>query len=448
MKKEKLNFFKQLWIALFRPDQYGRIVTLGTGRTVGFVCLFSLIYTIIWMGSLMLTLDLDGIKEIIAKEVPDFYLENGELHLEKPYNLATKDTLICADSDVEKFELSDLEYLLDSKKYDGIMLISKTNLLIYTDKKYNHLEFSDFKIRRYTRDELFDSGVSYMKKAAFILSFFVFPILGIVHFIASLLLALLALIFSAIFGKGLSGGHIYRIGIYTYAAIMVAGLVFEVYLTVVPTTFAQFFYFVLAFAYTIVGVLSANQYVNEQRQEMAQRVAAPYGPFNGYGDPVYNPNANTFFNGPEVQEQGTYTNSLQTNNMQTNNMQTNNMQINSSRTDNTSQMNSDNDFLGQDSSGTDYQMSMYYGGNVIGRDGRLRTADSEKDKSENKSDEAAKNIVTINGTACQKSDLDLVDKYLLVGLKDSALDTLCQLLNCTREAAEAVISNWKQFYNG
>lgn len=428
MKKEKLNFFKQLWIALFRPDQYGRLVTLGTGRMVGFVCLFSLLYTIIWMGSLMLTLDFDGIKEVIAKEVPDFYLEQGELHLEKPYNVATKDNLICADSDVEKFELSDLEYLLDSKGYDGVMLISKTNLLLYTNKEYRHLEFSDFKGPRRTRDELFDLGVSYIKKASIILSPFVFPILGIVHFIASLLLALLAMIFSAIFGKGLSGGHIYRIGIYTYAAIMVAGLVFEVFLPVVPTAMAQFLYFVLAFAYTIIGVLSANQYVNVQRQEMAQRVAAPYSPYNGYSEPVYNPNGNTFFNEQKVQEQGIYANSLQP--------------------DNTSQMNSDNNFLGQDSQDMDYQMSMYYGGNVIGRDGRLQTAGSEQDKFGNKSDEASKDIVMINGTACQRSDLDLVDKYLLVGLKDSAVDTLCQLLNCTREAAEEVITNWNQFYNG
>lgn len=428
MKRENLNFFKQLWIALFRPDQYGRLVTLGTGRMIGFVCLFSLLYTIVWMGSLMLTLDLNGMKEMISKEVPDFYLEQGELHLEKPYNLAAENVLICADSDVEKFELSDLEYLLDSQKYNEIMLISKTNLLIYSNKEYNHLEFSQFKNRRYTRDELLDSGISFIKKGSILLSFFAFPILGVLHFAASLLLALLAMIFSAIFGKGLSGSHIYRIGIYTYAAIMVAGLVFEVYLTVVPTTIAQFFYFVLAFAYTIIGVLSANQYVNIQRQEMAQRAAAPYGPYNGYGQSVYNPNANTFFNGAEVQEQGRYTDT--------------------SQTDNTSRMSSDNHFLGQDSADMDYQMNMYYGGNVIGRDGRLQTADSEKDKSENRPDEAAKDIITINGTACQKSDLDLVDKYLVVGLKDSAVDTLCQLLNCTREAAEEVIANWKQFYNG
>lgn len=428
MKKEKLNFFKQLWIALFRPDQYGRLVTLGTGKMIGFVCLFSLLYTIVWMGSLMLTLDFDGIKEIIMKEIPDFYLENGELHLEKPYNVATKDNLICADSDIEKFELSDLEYLMDSGSYDGIMLVSRTNLLFYNNNQYRHLNFADFKGPRRTRDELFDTGVSYIKKASVILSLFAFPILGVVHLIASLLLALLAMIFAAIFGKGLSGGHIYRIGIYTYAAIMVAGLVFEVYLSVVPTAIAQFFYFVLAFAYTIIGVLSANHYVNVQRQEMAQRVAAPYSPYNNYGA-AYNPNANAFSNGPaEVQEQGIYTNS--------------------SQPDSTGQMNSDDNFLGQDSPDTDYQMSMYYGGNVIGRDGRLQTADSEQDKFENKPDGITKDSVIINGTACQKSDLDLVDKYLLVGLKDSAIDTLCRLLNCTKEAAEEVISNWRQFYNG
>lgn len=371
MKREKLNFFKQLWITLFRPDQYGRLAGVGTGRMVGFVVLFSLLYSIVWMGSLMMSLDLDAVAQMLKEELPDFYLEDGELHLEEPYNASAQTTFICADTEIEKFELSDLEYIIDTTNYEGILLISRKNLLLYKDHQYKELNISDLKVKG-TRDELFDKSISFIRKASMILPFIIFPFLVIAHFIAALFLALFAAIFSAIFGRSLSGGQVYRIGIYTYAMIIVVGLIFEVYLTIVPTAFAQLVYFILGAAYLVIGVTSTNSHADIKRQEMAQRTA---GPYNGYGEPV--------------------------------------------------------GYYGQDA----------FSKEPIGFWG-------QENQPESGPLEQGEDTVIINGTVCQKSDLDLVDKYLLVGLKDSAMDTLCQLLNCTKEAAEEVLMNWQQYYKG
>ena len=373
MKREKLNFFKQLWIALFRPDQYGSLITIGNGRMIGFVVLFSLLYSIVWMGSLMISLDLDAVAQILKEELPDFYLEDGELHLEEPYQVAAQNSFICADSEIEKFELSDLEYIMDTTNYEGILLISRKNLLLYEDHKYRELNFSDLHVKG-TRDELFEKSISFIRKASMMLSVIIFPFLAIIHFIAALFLALFAGIFSAIFQRSLSGGQVYRIGIYTYTMLMLAGLIFGVYLSVVPTVFAQFIYFILGAVYLVVGVIYTNNRADAKRQEMAQRTA---GLYNGYGEPMGYYGQDAFSTEPIG-------------------------------------------FQGQEN-----QVTGTYGNWPL---------------------EQGEDTVMINGTVCQKSDLDLVDKYLLVGLKESAMDTLCQLLNCTKEAAEEVIMNWQQYY--
>ncbi len=470
MKKEKIGIFQQLWITFFRPDQYGRLTSSGTGRMIGFVFLFSFLYAIVWLGSLLVTLDTNGIKQAIRKEVPEFYLENGELHLEEPYNLVASNQFICADSKIERFELSDLEYIRNNAHYEGILLVSKKNLLIYTKKdgKYQQLNFSDFKGEKYTRDGLLDMGISFIKKVSMIAPFIVFPFLAIVHFIATLFFALIAMIFSALFGKGLSGGQVYRIGIHVYAVILVAGLIFEVYLPMIPTSIAQFVYVILGAAYLLVGVLSTGGYVSAQRQEMTQRVASPYG---GYGEAL------GYYEGNVNDGGGSFTGMSNSENQ----FYSGNTYGNVSSTD----MGSN---TGQEDKNS-YEMDMaFYGMNVIGRDGTLQTVNPVENKFESKPEETiketaeaneesnishhtglaanvisfentevvqayppvpepAKDTVVINGMECQKSDLDLVDKYLLVGLKDSAIDNLCQLLNCTKEAAEEVIANWKQYYN-
>lgn len=496
MKKEKIGIFRQLWITFFRPDQYGRLTSSGTGRMIGFVFLFSFLYAIVWIGSLLVTLDTNGIKQAIRKEVPDFYLENGELHLEDPYNLVASNQFICADSEIERFELSDLEYIRDNANYEGILLISKKNLLIYTKKdgKYQQLNFSDFKGEKYTRDGLLDMGISFIKKVSMIAPFIASPFLAIVHFIATLFFALIAMLFSALFGKGLSGGQVYRIGIHVYAVILVAGLIFEVYLPMIPTSIAQFVYFILGAAYLLVGVLSTGSYVSAQRQEMAQRAASPYG---GYGEALGYYGQGAFSNEPigyTVQENraagaGANENQYYGGNVNDGGgsfagMSNRENQFYNGNTYGSASSNDMGSNTGQEDKNS-YGMNMaFYGMNVIGRDGTLQTVNPVENKSEKAIEETAeaneesyishhtglatnvisfestevvqayspapepaKDTVVINGMECQKSDLDLVDKYLLVGLKDSAIDNLCQLLNCTKEAAEEVIANWKQYYN-
>lgn len=500
MKKEKTGIFQQLWITLFRPDQYGRLTSSSTGRMIGFVFLFSLLYVVVWSGSVMVTLDLNGIKQAIREEIPDFYLENGELHLEKPYNLVASKQFISADSEIERYELSDLEYIRNNADYEGILLISKKNLFIYTEKngRYQQVNFSDFKGGKYTRDGLLDMGISYIKKIAMIAPVIAFPFLAIVHFIAALLFALIAMLFSSLFGKGLSGGQVYRIGIHVYAVILVARLIFSIYLSMIPTPIAQFVYFILGAAYLLVGVLSAGSYASAQKQEMAQRAASPYG---GYGEASGYYGQDAFSNEPigftaqenrvtgaSANESQYYGGNVNDGGSSFTGMDNRENRFHSGNTYGSASSKDMGGDTGQDGRNS-YGMDMaFYGMNVIGRDGTMQTVDPVENKFESKPEETveekeetneesyisyhtglatnvisfestepvqayppvpepAKDTVMIKGMKCQKSDLDLVDKYLLVGLKDSAIDNLCQLLNCTKEDAEEVIANWKQYYN-
>lgn len=506
MKKEKIGFFQQLWITFFRPDQYGRLAFISTGRMVGFVFLFSLLYSIVWSVSLLITFDMNGLKQIIQKTIPDFYLEKGELHLEEPYHIVASKNFILADSDIKRFELSDFEYIRNNGDYDGILLISRENIFVYTakDGQYNQLEFSALKGKEYTRDGLLDKGIALIRKAFVIIPLVAFPFLVILHFILALFFALLAIIFSALFGKGLSGGQVYRIGIHIHAVIIMISLIFEMYLSIIPTPVAQFVYFALGAAYLVVGVLSTGSYIAFQKQEMAQRADSPYG---GYGEAVYGQavyGQDAFSNEPigfaanENRFAGSNTSGNQYENGNNNGSQFTSMGNSGNQIYNgniyggASSKAMESNAEPENENRNSYGMNMaFYGTNVLSLDGTIQTVNPVGNKSETKPEESAeetaktaetneeisisyhkglatdgislegtepvqtyppvpepaKDTVVINGIECHKSDLDLVDKYLLVGLKDSAIDNLCQLLNCTKEEAEKVIADWKQYYD-
>lgn len=59
---------------------------------------------------------------------------------------------------------------------------------------------------------------------------------------------------------------------------------------------------------------------------------------------------------------------------------------------------------------------------------------------------SANDIVMIGGTCCQKSDLDLIDKFILVGLNDDARKRIQEIVKCEENQAEDILNNWSDYY--
>lgn len=397
MDDKKPGFFKQVGITIFRPDLYGKLTDISIGRTVLFVILFSIIYMTIWWTNIYYTLiwNDDGLIKEVAEIFPDFYIEDSKLHLEERSVVNENGLFICADTDIEQYDLNDLQYIIDKGTYTQVMLISKTNIVMISDVgEINQFKFSDFNIKgKKTRDDLLGIIVEYAEKffvpGLIILSFF--SMIGIA--IMGLIYLLFAGIIAIIFRRSLLGGQLYRIGLYTYAMQLVVQLIFEFLLPgLISSTVLGMIRFILVLVYLIIGVLSVDAYNEAKRRSYSQSVGGSYV-FDNFDNEV-----------PPSNGMATY---------QSNTFSGTPMGMSA---DTTSQ------------------------GNVYGMGG------GTSDVGYMQPQPTALDHILINGVPCKKIDLDLVNNYLIVGLRDNAVDTLCGILNCQKERAEDILNNWNMYY--
>lgn len=368
---KKINFFKQFGMVFTRPDKYGELIELGTGRMIGFTFFYSFVYWIVMVlvVAIVLLSPHGIIKKFIDEELPEFYIEDGNLHMNESYNLKGADSFLFADASVEQFGLDDLQFVMDKGEYNTIFLISKTNLVCRNNQeKILEFKFSELNDRFITKSTLRSYFAKYLKIGLALVPFCMFPFWAISHFAMSLIVMLFAFIFSLLLRKSLSARQLYSIGIYTYAIMSTVSLILKSIPIKVSNSISFPVSCLVGAIYLYFGVISAGNYFIKQHQLAAQSAARVYGGYSGY---------DAFSNEPIPE---------------------------------------------------------------------LETP--ENINGEEKGFSVAKDTVIINGIICAKPDLDLIDKYILVGLKDAAVAYLCKILNCTDDVAKEILANWKQYYNG
>ena len=407
MDDKKPGFLKQVGITIFRPDLYGKLTGISIGRTVLFVILFTILYMTIWWTNLYYTLiwDDDGLIKGVAEILPDFYIEDGKLYLEERSVVDENGTFICADTDIEQYDLNDLQYIMDKGTYTQVLLISKTNIVMISDVgEIKQFKFSDFNLHgKYTRDDLLNILMEYANKffVPLLLILIVFGVIG--YTVMGLIYQIFAGIIAIIFRKSLLGGQLYRIGLHTYVMLSVIELVFGFLLIgLIPSRVLNIIRFVLGLVYLIMGVLSVDAYNEAKRRRYTQIVTGAYVP--DYSDNNVPPS-----NGMATYQSSTFSSIPM-------------------GVDTTSQ------------------------GNVYGMGGGYTTVDNGYQNTQTnpvgytQPQSATVDHILISGVPCKKMDLDLVNNYLAVGLRENAIDTLCGLLNCSKEHAEEILNNWNLYY--
>jgi hypothetical protein len=86
MQDGKLNFFEQIYYAVFKPKQYYRLTKISNGRLTGFVFLFALItglFTVIPMFYDLL--GPGGFTQYMREDLPEFEFNDGRLFVEDRY---------------------------------------------------------------------------------------------------------------------------------------------------------------------------------------------------------------------------------------------------------------------------------------------------------------------------------------------------------------------------
>lgn len=265
-KKRKNSFFKQLGISIFKPMNFGELLLLKMGKTMGYLFLFCLLLStvITLIATFQIMVKDGGIASALNRMLPEFLISNGELNLDESYSLNTDKLYIYADDEIEQFNMSDLEYVMNKGEHNQILLISKTNLIMSRNDRIQNLIFAE----QFSNILDKQTAINFIVKIFIIIiaCFLIFscPLFFILHLLVACIIFILAAIMNAILSKKATGLLLYQMSLYiagnlTIALLLLNWLPFYINIKYKLVIFAAISIFYLFFAVPAAGVIVSRE---------------------------------------------------------------------------------------------------------------------------------------------------------------------------------------------
>lgn len=207
-----MNFFEQVITAIYRFQSYPRLVMQRMGRTLGYLCIFTLIIAIINMIPFAIGYkEIGGISGAIEKYVPDFSVENGKLKcqtIDYTDDMMSVKIFIDGNEDVSS---------IDVKNYAFYLLADSDKMIVGNGIQRQEMDFIQFKDDYISKAQLVSFFNSKKVKMAI---FMIFGITALFSFafstiIGVLILSLLAAFINMCFVHGnMKYSELFKLSVY------------------------------------------------------------------------------------------------------------------------------------------------------------------------------------------------------------------------------------------
>lgn len=186
-----MSFFEQMITAIYRFQSYPRLVMQKMGRTIGYLCIFSLVIAIINTIPFAIGYkELGGISGIIEKYVPDFSIENGKFQcqtIDYTDDMMGVKIFIDGNEDVSSIDVSNHAFYL---------LADSDKMIVGNGIQRQEIDFIQFNDDYINKDQL----VSFFNnKKVKVAIFTIFGITALFSFVFSTILGVLMLSILAAF---------------------------------------------------------------------------------------------------------------------------------------------------------------------------------------------------------------------------------------------------------
>lgn len=232
-----MNIFKQLVLSLYSPKSIASWRTQGIGKTILFVfflTLISVLPTIIHLGT-AITNGVEMTKDTVSGEIPNFTIENGELHSDemKLVTIEKKDFTIIFDPTGE-LQPNNLDNSLNS------IALLKNDFAITTAGTIEQMSYSMLTELEITKDDV----VTFINSADSMLTV-ILPIIFIaiylfssaMKFIGISVLALIGTLINSSNSERLKYRYLWRIATYSITLPTIFFMVMDIFQTAVPFGF-------------------------------------------------------------------------------------------------------------------------------------------------------------------------------------------------------------------
>jgi hypothetical protein len=257
MKKTKLNFFEQIYVAVTKPMQYFRLTKISGGRLTGFIFLFVLVTGLFFLVPILYSLvGPNGINSYLGDNIPAFRFSDGEFHVEERFEMDDDMNYVLIDTTIDKFSKDDIDVL-----HDQVILVSKTNMITY---QYGRIQDLNFKQLGHVT---FDNKILKLIKPlinlciVFVMIFY-YLILVAAYFLSALLYSLVGLIVSLATNANLKYSTIFKSVIYGKVTSSILFSLYFMLLVITPLYLSWFMVFgiiiLIDCAYVVYGTMSHN----------------------------------------------------------------------------------------------------------------------------------------------------------------------------------------------
>ena len=232
-----MNIFKQFYKSLYSPRDIASFRLQGIGKTILYVFLLTLLSVVPTLYYINTTISetVQLTKETIKEELPDFTIENGELHSSKnaPITINKGNFAIIFDS-TGAMDAGTIS------KHGDTLAILKHEIVLNSAGESNTLPYSMMAIDTITSQDIsafLDSSESAMAIILPFLSLTIFLFSSGLKFIEVSILALVGLLLKNFVGKNLAYRHIWRMTAYSVTLSTVFFMVMDLIKTTVPNGF-------------------------------------------------------------------------------------------------------------------------------------------------------------------------------------------------------------------
>lgn len=213
-RNQRTGIRPPMWIQFlnaFRgPKNYPQYLKLSGGRVTGYYFFLVMIITLLAVcvpltGFLVAK---SGLMTYLNSAIPEFEFVEGELTLLEPYEYQNEDVLIKADTSAASYDSGDL-----SKTKSMEVLISKSNMILYSQGMTQQIRFSDYKMVTINKAQMLQSPVPYYILLGFYVIFSYFG-QGLSLFTTVILLALMGTFTNRLYEKRLPFSALLKLAVY------------------------------------------------------------------------------------------------------------------------------------------------------------------------------------------------------------------------------------------
>ena len=213
------NIFKQFAFS-FVPPLYEQLTRVKVGSMIGFVTLLVFVATLLSFVSTTAAFASINMEKV-AKELPEFALENGRLYMEEDFLFDEGNVFVYMTEDIDSFSYDDADEIAD-EGYQDVMLVGRDRISLMQNGEYQQLDFSDLGDSFALSREWIATKMAPFIMVIIIVLYIVFFLWRILwYFLCAAVYLLFAMLIASVMNKRVPAEALFRTAVYAKVLMFV-----------------------------------------------------------------------------------------------------------------------------------------------------------------------------------------------------------------------------------